>query len=127
LEETMPGANPATIPVALDIPEMKAQYAELGGYTVGYETYTQEIDPAALFVGLPDDRCQCPHWGVVTSGEITFRYADAMETFRAGDAYYARPGHLPLLSAGTSVNEFSPTAELRATMAVIEKNMAEAS
>jgi hypothetical protein len=50
-----------------------------------------------------------------------------METFRAGDAYYARPGHLPLLSAGTSVTEFSPTAELRATMAVIEKNMAEAS
>jgi hypothetical protein len=123
----MPGANPATTPVAVDLPELKAQYAELGGYTVGYESFPHDIDPAALFVGLPQDRCQCPHWGVVTSGEITFRYADAMETFRAGDAYYARPGHLPLLAAGTSVTEFSPTGELAATMAVLEKNMAASS
>jgi len=123
----MPGANPATTPVALDLPEVKAQYAELGGYTVGYESYPHDIDPATLFVGLPDDRCQCPHWGVVTSGEITFRYTDGMETFRAGDAYYARPGHLPLLAAGTSVTEFSPTDKLDETMAVLEKNMAASS
>ena len=123
----MPGANPATTPVALDLPEVKAQYAELGGYTVGYESYPHDIDPAPLFVGLPDDRCQCPHWGVVTSGEITFRYTDGMETFRAGDAYYARPGHLPLLAAGTSVTEFSPTDKLDETMAVLEKNMAASS
>ena len=58
----MPGANPATTPVALDLPEVKAQYAELGGYTVGYESYPHDIDPAPLFVGLPDDRCQCGHW-----------------------------------------------------------------
>lgn len=123
----MPGANPATTPVALDLPEVKAQYAQLGEYTVGYESFPQDIDPAPLLVGLPDDRCQCPHWGVVTSGEITFRYPDGMETFRAGDAYYARPGHLPLLAAGTAITEFSPTAELGATMVVLEKNMAAAS
>ena len=44
-------------------------------------------------------------------------------TYVAGDAYYAPPGHLPLLTAGTSLIEFSPTNELEVTMAVLERNM----
>ena len=37
-------------------------YAELGGTTVGWETYTgQDADLTPLFVGLPDDRCPCEH------------------------------------------------------------------
>jgi hypothetical protein len=41
----------------------------------------------------------------------------------AGDAYYAPPGHLPLVTAGTTVVEFSPTAELEATMSVVQQNV----
>ena len=48
------------------------------------------------------------------------------ETYEAGDAYYAPPGHLPTLYAGSQVVEFSPTTELQQTMAVVEKNMASA-
>lgn len=29
------------------------------------------------FKGLPDDRCQCRHWGVVIKGQVTFRYPRA--------------------------------------------------
>ena len=29
-----------------------------GGWTVGFETYTQDADLVQLFEGLPDDRCQ---------------------------------------------------------------------
>jgi len=36
-----------------------------GGYTVGFETYTEDADLSPFFSGLPDDRCQCPHWGYV--------------------------------------------------------------
>jgi hypothetical protein len=43
---------------------------------------------------------------------------------RAGDAYYARPGHLPLFTAGTETIEFSPTDGLAETTAVIAKNLA---
>ena len=81
------------------------------------------MDPAELFRGLPDDRCQCPHWGVVTAGRIIFRYADRDEVFEAGDAYFGAPGHLPLLFAGTELIEFSPTADLDATMAVVGANL----
>jgi hypothetical protein len=98
--------------------------AQLGTYTVAFETYTAESDPAPLFKGLPDDRCQCPHWGVVLKGSVTFRTSDGDFTVREGEAYYAPPGHLPLLHAGTEVVEFSPTAELDKTFAVIEKNLA---
>ncbi|MGZ4454186.1 MAG: cupin domain-containing protein [Nocardioides sp.] len=123
----MPGANKMTTPVAVDLPEIEGRYAEAGEYTIGFESFPQDVDPAPFFRGLPDNRCQCPHWGVVTSGQITFRYADHEETYGVGDAYYASPGHLPLLAAGTSVTEFSRTADLNATMAVVEQNLAGAS
>src|SRR4051794_31621962 len=120
---TMPSACKMSTPVAVDDPMIEGRYAPVGDYTVAFETFRSDLDPAPLFVGLPDDRCQCPHWGIVTAGQLTFRWADHDETFVAGDAYYAPPGHLPLIPAGTTVVEFSPTADLEATMAVLEKNM----
>jgi hypothetical protein len=120
----MPCANKMTTPIEVDLPEVQGRYAELDRYTVGFESYPQNVDPAPLFLGLPDDRCQCPHWGIVQSGQITFRWANREETYAAGDAYYAGPGHLPLIAAGTSLVEFSPTAHLQQTMDVIERNLA---
>ncbi len=97
---------------------------DLGGYTVAYEMFTSDQDPAPLFVGLPGDHCQCPHWGTVVSGELMYRYSDGTsETAKAGDSYYARPGHLPLFTAGTETIEFSPTDGLAETMSVIGKNL----
>lgn len=120
----MPSANQQSTPLSVDTEQIRGRYAALGSYTVGFETFGQDVDPAPLFTGLPGDRCPCEHWGVVTAGRITFRWPDHEETFSAGDAYYAPPGHLPLIAAGTSVVEFSPAEALGATMAVIEKNLA---
>lgn len=97
-----------------------------GGYTVGFETYTADADLTPLFAGLPDDRCQCAHWGYVIKGKVTYKTAKGDETFVTGDAYYVGPGHTPMLYAGTEVVEFSPTVELQNTMEVVEKNMADA-
>lgn len=122
----MPSASKMSTPIAVDADLIEARYAPLGEYTVGFETFKHDVDPAPFFVGLPDDRCPCTHWGVVTAGQVTFRWSDREETYVAGDAYYAPPGHLPLLTAGTSIIEFSPSAELETTMAVVEKNLAAA-
>jgi hypothetical protein len=112
-------------PDAFEMEGYEGHFAELGGYTVGFEAYTDDSDPSALFEGLPDDHCQCSHWGVVLKGKLTYRYSDGTEeTIGEGEAYYARPGHLPYLHAGTEVIEFSPTTELGQTMEVIERNMA---
>jgi hypothetical protein len=121
----MPSANQMTTPIAVDLPEIVGRYADAGEYTIAFESFPQDVDPAPFFAGLPDDRCQCPHWGVVTAGQVTFRWADHDETFVEGDAYYAPPGHLPLIAAGTSVVEFSPAEALQATMAVVEQNLSQ--
>jgi hypothetical protein len=120
----MPSANRMTTPVEVDEAELEGRYAPLDHYTVSFETFKQDADPASYFVGLPEDRCQCAHWGVVTAGQLTFRWPDREETYVAGDAYHAPPGHLPLVTAGTSIVEFSPTAELERTMAVVTANLA---
>ena len=123
----MPGANPATTPVALDLPDVKAQYAELGGYTVGYESFPRDIDPAALFVGLPDDRCQCPHWGQVLSGSITLRYEDGTEEVnRAGDVFYWPAGHVGWTVEGVEMLELSRTEEIMPVLEHIGRQLAPA-
>lgn len=94
-----------------------------GGYTVGFESYTADADLAEFFRGLPDDRCQCPHWGYVLKGKVTYKFADRDETYVAGDAYYVPAGHTPSLHAGTEVVEFSPTAALDETIGVVVENM----
>jgi len=94
-----------------------------GGYTVAFETYTQDADLAPFFTGLPDDRCQAVHWGYVVKGKVAYHFADRDEVFEAGDAYYVPPGHTPEIFAGTEVVEFSPTEELQQTLEVVTKNM----
>jgi len=59
----MPSANRMTTAVAIDADELEGRYAPLGDYTVSFETFKQDADPAPYFVGLPDDRCPCAHLG----------------------------------------------------------------
>jgi hypothetical protein len=97
---------------------------ELEGYSVNFTTFNEDIDATPLMKGLPDDRCQCPHWGYVVAGKLTFRYADREEVFQAGDAFYTPPGHVPVKhEPGTEIVFFSPADELRKTEAVMMKNM----
>ena len=77
-----------------------------------------------MLKGLPDDRCQCPHWGYVLAGKVTFRFADGDEIFEAGDAFYTPPGHIPVKhEPGTEFVMFSPTEELEVTERVMMSNM----
>ena len=97
---------------------------ELDGYRVGFTTFNENVDATPLMKGLPDDRCQCPHWGYVLSGSVTFRFADRDEVYAAGDAFYTPAGHIPVRhEPGTEILMFSPAHELEKTEAVMMKNM----
>ena len=120
----MPKASKDTASRVEDVGIMEGRYEELGGYTVGFESFREDADAAPLMKGLPDDRCQSPHWGYVVRGKATFAYAGHTETYDAGDAYYAPPGHTPAITAGTEIIEFSPTEEYGRTMEVIGRNLA---
>jgi hypothetical protein len=86
-------------------------------------SFGANIDGTLLLVGMPDDRCQCPHWGYVLKGRLTYRFADHDEVFVAGDAFYLPPGHIPLADAGSELVQFSPSEELRVVGAAMEANM----
>jgi hypothetical protein len=117
-------ASKSTASNVQSAPGYEGRLEELGGYTVAFETFGETVDAAPMFAGLPDDRCQSEHWGVVMKGRLTFRYADREETVEAGEAYYASPGHTPAMEAGTEVIEFSPTEALGRTMEVVMRNAA---
>ena len=100
------------------------RFEEIDGYSINFTTFREDVDGTPLMKGLPDDRCQCPHWGYVISGRVTFRFDDREESFEAGDAFYTPPGHVPVKhEPGSEVVMFSPAEELHKTEAVMMKNM----
>ena len=103
----------------------ESRSGQLGAYTVSFETTPAGFaPPRELFVGLPDDACPCPHWGVLLKGEHRITYTDGVaETIRAGEAYFLRPGHWFESVADSEAVEFSPTDQLQATLAVVQRNM----
>ncbi|HLN76226.1 MAG TPA: cupin domain-containing protein [Nocardioidaceae bacterium] len=120
----MPKASKSSASETMEVEGYEGHFETMpDGYTVGFEKYTADVDLTPFCKGLPDDRCQCAHWGYVLQGRVTFKTRDGEETFETGDAYYVGPGHTPVLYAGTEVVEFSPTEELERTVEVISRNM----
>ena len=121
----MPKTSKQTASDVTDIGILDERSQELdGGYIASFCRFREAGDATPVFRGLPDNRCQSPHWGYVFSGKITLKYPDHDEVYEAGDAYYAPPGHIPIVTAGTEVVEFSPAHEYRMTQEVIARNMA---
>lgn len=104
---------------------LERRFGRLGDYTVTFEFYSEDHDFAWLDKGLPGDRCPSPHWGVVLSGKLVYRYEDGEDVITAGQAFYAQPGHTAWLAAGTELIKFSPTDILQETFAVTRENIAE--
>jgi hypothetical protein len=97
----------------------------LDRWTLNFLTFRQDLDATPLLRGAPNDQCQCPHWGYVLQGRLTYRVGDREEVFEAGDAFYLPPGHIPVGNEpGSEFVQFSPTEELLQTQAVMRKNMA---
>jgi len=63
-----------------------------------------------LLRGLPDDRCQSPHWGCVVEGRVgRSDYPDREEAYESGRRVLTPPpGHIPVVTAGTELIEFKP-------------------
>jgi mannose-6-phosphate isomerase-like protein (cupin superfamily) len=119
----MPRVSKASAGRVEDNPMVEVRGEELDGYRTEFVSIRQGHDLAPMLKGLPDDRCQCPHWGYVFKGKLTWRFGDHQEVFEAGDAYYAPPGHAPEAEAGTEFVQFSPAEQLREVEETIMKNM----
>ena len=116
-------ASKETTPITMDVEIVEDRSCQLDDVTVNFVTIRQDHDLAPMLAVLPGGMCQCPHWGVMSTGRMTVRYGDHEDVFEAGDAFYMTPGHVPAAIAGTEFIQFSPTDLLAATEAAIAKGM----
>jgi hypothetical protein len=105
--------------------EYEGRWADDGELRVAFESMPAHFPPdPAVFAGLPDDRCQCPHHGYCLSGSFKVDYPDGTEqVVRAGEAYFLYPGHFVQTIEAVELIEWSPVHEHDITMAAIARNV----
>ena len=124
----MPNMSAQNAPQVDDFGPAVERRGDIEGHTVSFLTIREDSDLAPMFAmsDLPDGRCQCPHFGYVFAGTLTFTFPDHAETARAGDAFAVAPGHTPAATAGSEFVMFSPAkeyAELDAALAALMQKM----
>ena len=116
--------NKDDLPLAIDVEGAQVRGTDFGGMISGQLKFAAGTDLTPLLEGLPNDHCQCPHWGYVIEGEIEVRYQDGNgETIRAGDLYYWPPGHTVRFPVATTYVEFSPSAEMLEVLGHVKRKM----
>ena len=117
-------ASKANVP-AMVIGEYEGRTVDWGDFRVAFETMPESFPPdESPFAGLPDDRCQCPHWGYLIKGSFRVSYrGEPDEIVRAGDAYHLRPGHFVQTLEPVELVELSPVHQHDETMAAVARNM----
>ena len=114
----MPRTSQASAPIEAEYGVASERTDHLDGYTVNFVSIHADNSLEPMLKGLPDDACQCPHWGYVLNGRLTVRYTTGEEEqITSGDAFYMSPGHVPSAVAGTEFVIISPQAELERTEA----------
>lgn len=117
-------SNPENLPVLIDRAGSSLRGAEWGGMVVLHYSIPAGTDMKPLMAGMPDDLCQCPHWGYVLKGRVRISHKDSDQVVEAGELFYAEPGHAPVFEEDTQMIEFSPKEAWYSMMAAISKNLA---
>jgi hypothetical protein len=103
----------------------KEWHEELDGYKAGIVEVNEDADLTPLLQGLPNDQCQCPHWGYVFKGRMWFRSDRGEESFGPGDAYYVPAGHTSGADADSEFLMFSPSEQIAEVEAHMARRMQE--
>lgn len=102
------------LPVRLQAGDICIQSHDWSDLNVARIRFPKGADATPLLQGLPQDLCQCPHWGAVVKGSIHVRYADGSEeVVKAGEVYYWPPGHTVRVEEDYEAIEFSPSGPMR--------------
>jgi hypothetical protein len=88
---------------------VEVRMTEVGDMTASIIRLAKGTDLAPALVGLPDDRCPCPHWGYMLEGRLLMHTREGDQTYEAGQAFYWAPGHSPVALEDCAYVDFSPT------------------
>ena len=112
------------LPTRLEAGGVCIQAQDWGDINVARIRFPKGADATPLLVGLPQDLCQCPHWGTVLKGSIHVRYADGREeTVHAGEVYYWPPGHTVWVDEDYEAVEFSPSGPMGELIAHLKSKL----
>ncbi len=99
-----------------------------GGMCVDINNAPAGTDFSPLLEGLENDHCQVPHWGYVVKGAIRMDYEDGTsEVFRAGEAFYMKPGHTGGVEEDLLLVSFGPEVGIKQLVKHFENKMAQMS
>jgi hypothetical protein len=117
-------ASKADLPATV-FGDYEGRTVDWAGTRVAFESMPANFPPdESPFAGLPDDRCQCDHWGYIVKGSAKVSYSDGPDEYvNAGDVYHLRPGHFFQTIEPVELVEFSPVEAHDKTMAVVARNM----
>ena len=108
------GIDLEKLPVVIVGDGVEIRSVEAGSMTVALVRLEKGHDARPIFKGLPDDLCQCPHWGYVIRGRLRIWTTTGSEICEAGQAFYWPSGHAPEALEEAEFLEISPTDEVRA-------------
>lgn len=112
------------LPILLQTPDATIRTARWSGMAVAYAQYAKGTDFTPAFKGLKDDMCPCPHWGYVLKGALLLRYSDGTEeVIKAGELWYAQPGHTARCEEDTEIIDFSPEQPFEQVVSHVRKQM----
>ena len=102
-------ATKGELPVLLEAGAASIKGIDWGEQQVAIVTVPAGTDFSPLLKGLPNDRCQGPHWGYVLKGRIRIQYGDGDEVLTAGHVYYLPPDHTAFVEEDTQFLEVNPS------------------
>lgn len=72
-------------PVAIAGDGVELRLKEIGGgFSVAFMRLSKGMEMAPALKGLPDDLCQCPHWGYLLKGTLRMHTKDGTRDYTAG-------------------------------------------
>ncbi len=113
------------VPVTMQVGPAYSCDVQWGEMNMAFEGFPAGMDTRPLFRGLPGDRCQCPHWGMLLKGRIKVLYEADEETIHAGQAYYLPPGHNVVVEQDCELVELSPKGAYEKTLQAVARNSAQ--
>jgi hypothetical protein len=96
------------LPVMLEAGPSSIRGADWGDMRLAVITAPAGTDFAPLLKGLPNNKCQGPHWGYILKGRIRIQYEDGDEVLQGGDFYYMPPNHSAITEEDTEFLEVAP-------------------
>lgn len=120
----MTGTTREDTPVAFEGNGVEVRMTEIGGdMTAAFIHFPAGTDMGPVLRGLPDDLCQCPHWGYVFNGRVNMRRKDGDDIYEAGQTFYLPPGHAPVALEDCDLLDISPTAQFNEVIDHVKAQM----